>query len=325
MDSNKFLTVLYMQEVEPASCKSLVPYRPPDDSEIARMPRVPKIGEYRFAHTLALVLGSGNSSDFQASPNPVGVNLMVCRQWRFFNGVFQNAESIVWPGAMMGSDVLVYDPNWPWMRLVIPRPTATSVRMLDETGQKKIGEEDLTAKIDRMIRNGHEVLGKYVWKPGDFWIEMRALQDDIQDVRSDLQKSYSDRFEGQRRSHEETRAWRVRNQPWAFDASERRAAERFYGMAEGFLDRPSLPTVDAMVRKLEKAVEGIAEVIEAEVTPPTVRAFQNMVEETVERQTGSTGIVLGGVDPASGPDVTARVTIDTDTGNVIDVEFEDVP
>ena len=201
MDSEQFMTVLYASEVLPAeTCKALVPYRPPNTEELARMPRVPTRGEYRFTHPLALALGSGftkHPENFQRTPNMTGVDVMVCRNWRFIDGVFENTETIVWPGAMMGGDVLVYDPNWPWMQLVIAKPDAKKIRMLAAEGWPSSRET-----LEDMIQSSHDWDGKYTWRPGEFRIEMAALQEDIVDTRSPAQLHYADRFERDRQGWE---------------------------------------------------------------------------------------------------------------------------
>jgi hypothetical protein len=325
MDSEKFLTLVYAQSVQPTETALILrPRTPPTEEEFSRLPSIP-VFEHHFEHRLALQLGSGGSPEsFQATPNVGGVNLMVCKKWRFVNGLFENDETIVWPGAMMGGDVLIYDPNWPWMQLVVDKSECSKVRRIEETGQKKLGEESIGDKIERQLRNGHEIYGKYTWHPGQFKISPRALKQDIKDTRSPLMKSMEDRFEDQRKSHERYRASRVRDQPWAFDPVERRAAEKYFGMPEGFLDG----------EKGRKALQEYLDVTRsASASPPTgtTEAIAHMVEmqrgaeENFDAQVQPT--FVGGYDPGFGPDLTVSTIVDASTGQstIIDAEFEDVP
>jgi hypothetical protein len=195
MDSEKFLTVLYAQETNPSICKDLVPYQSPTEDQLRQMPRVPQVGEFCFTHTLALKIGYGYEKDpasFQSTRNLTGVDLMVCRRWRFRNGVFENDEVVVWPGVPQGNDVLIYDPNWPWMQLVIPKPDVRKIRRL--MAGNLIGEPS----AEDILRDHHDWDGKYTWQPGEFRIEMRSLQEDIKDTRSPMQRYYEERFERDR-------------------------------------------------------------------------------------------------------------------------------
>jgi len=245
MDSEQFMTVLYASEVLPAeTCKALVPYRPPNTEELARMPRVPARGEYRFTHPLALALGSGftkHPENFQRTPNMTGVDVMVCRNWRFIDGVFENTETIVWPGAAMGGDVLVYDPNWPWMQLVITKPDAKKIRMLKAANSAEFPD------IEKLLQEKHDWDGKYTWRPGEFRIEMVSLQEDIVDTRSPAQLKYADRFERDR-------------QAWGRYSQEKQNREKS-GMSGRFAISPGLAEIAAVVEDANRAVMDVPEIV----------------------------------------------------------------
>jgi hypothetical protein len=247
MNEDQFLTVLYASVAEPElTNKTLVPYRPPTGEELAKLPRIPARSDYTFRHMLAIKIGRGYKNDptnFQVTPNPTGVDVMVGIEWRFRNGVFENAQGIVWPGAPRGNDVLIYDPNWPWMQLVMPKPSA-EVRRLLKPGYLLSDQAGSDPPLDELLRNAHDREGKFVWAPGEFWIEMKTLAEDIQDVRSPAQKIKEETFERQRKGHQRYRAERVAWRPMAFEASERRAAEKVLGLPDGFFERPRDVEVD---------------------------------------------------------------------------------
>jgi hypothetical protein len=198
---------------------------------------------------LALALGSGftkHPENFQRTPNMTGVDVMVCRNWRFIDGVFENTETIVWPGAMMGGDVLVYDPNWPWMQLVIAKPDAKKIRMLAAEGWPSSRET-----LEDMIQSSHDWDGKYTWRPGEFRIEMAALQEDIVDTRSPAQLHYADRFERDR-------------QGWERRANDR-AKDRYCPDRLEYTGELAIPSrlaeIAALVEDANRAVMDVPEIV----------------------------------------------------------------
>ena len=286
MDSQKFLTVLYASEVDPVqTSRELTRYEPPTTAQIARMPQIPAGVNYEFTHVLALQIGHGwgkDPSTFQATENLTGVNLMVCRHWRFHDGYFENAETIVWPGIPSGSDILVYDPAWPWMKLVIPRPDAKKIRRL--TQSKLLGVED----IERAIRESHDWDGKYTWLAGEFRILTTALAEDIKDTRSPLQKSNAKRFERDRLAHQEYRARRILDNSWrglGQVSSEQDKAEARFILEE--LEKKRAAERDAehtQKVKPQPSVQGDAPTFNEQTPPPSDNIVDAEFEDIPDKE-----------------------------------------
>jgi hypothetical protein len=194
----------------------LVPYHPPTEAELIQLPPLPLV-ERDVRYPLAIRLGRGSSprvEDFETAPNLHGFNETVCRQWKFIDGLFINNEKFVWPGnPNLGYfDLLVYDPNWPWNRLLLTeRSYGSAYQLLMEKGvsaaapaiaQPRRYQEIIASRLRMMIHQSWRT-GELVWQPGDFVIPLMALERDIVDIRSQTRKYYEERFEGMRLAQQE--------------------------------------------------------------------------------------------------------------------------
>jgi hypothetical protein len=202
----EFLQVVHAQATEPTSCKTLTLYRPPTETELAALPPLPLV-EREVRYTLAIRLGRAHDGvhDFSTAPNPKGVDETVCRKWKFVNGLFVNDETFGWPSLPprhLARDLLVYDPNWPWNRLLLTEHSQLAfLKLLSAPGveEQPLGYREVIAvKLAQMVSDAWWRKGYLSWEPGDFVIPLIALEKDIVDIRSRTRKYYEERFERMR-------------------------------------------------------------------------------------------------------------------------------
>jgi hypothetical protein len=193
-----------------------VPYRPPTDEELILLPPIPTLPK-TIHYPLVVLLGTGQSAEqFQPAPNPYGVNISVCRDWQFVNGLFVNYEAFTWPSFPTSQyrDLLVYDPNWPWNKLLLTKRIYESAqKQLTAPGvssespdRNPIGSfygKVIAAQLAKMLEKAWWNADGLTWQPGEFVIPLMALQDDIVDTRSDAVK----RMQENQMRREETRKW----------------------------------------------------------------------------------------------------------------------